>query len=421
MTHPQLRRLKIHRYEQFVDVPWIEFSPHENLILGINGAGKTSLLRLIHAVLSFDYEKLLAQEFDVEFELAYPSSSSSSQMVEVTGRVLRKEQSPAEALKSLEAMDELNRIEATIDAHHDGHQLKFTVTSERATLALDGKDMPVSRKPARGRALPWEEARARGGAGATVLLPSFSSFFIREDDRDFRALVDDVEFSLAPDSARRFGIEDTGGVPPMLLLALLRHIVDSKEEKKNGVRFGRSDLLPDLPQREQKSDFQRLLAPLGSQSLLIRPKVVQETSEVLECKGLEVRVKFESGAEYADSRLTFGQRRYLMMGLLLLFRPDFPALIDEVDNGLHPRLVEAVLKLLQGRQSFLASHNKIVVDYVGYDSPEDVRQKIHVCRRAEDGKQTVDTLDEAAVQEVFEKISIGIMHPSDVLLVEGLW
>ena len=421
MTHPQLRRLKIHRYEQFVDVPWIEFSPHQNLILGINGAGKTSLLRLIHAVLTFDYRKLLAQDFDVEFELAYPAFAPLTEMVEVSGRVLRTAQVLTDdALRHPESMDDLNQLEADMEARSGAHRLNFAVLREQATLALDGKDLPVSRKPTQGRVLPWEDARARGGPTMLALLPSFSGFFVRESDDDFRALTDNIEFSLAPDSAKRFGIEDARDVPPMFLLALLRHLTDLKD-KKTGARFGRDDLLPDMPHGKPANSFERLLAPLGSQSLSIRPKVVQETADVLECRGLEIRLKFDSGAEYGDSGLTFGQRRFLMMGLLLLFRPNFPVLIDEIDNGLHPRLVEAVLALLPGRQAFLASHNKIVVDYVNYDSAEDICRKIHLCRRADDGKQNVATLDESTAQEVFEKISIGIMHPSDVLLFEGIW
>ncbi|HEY0137834.1 MAG TPA: AAA family ATPase, partial [Nannocystis sp.] len=259
MTHPQLRRLKIHRYEQFVDVPWIEFSPHENLILGINGAGKTSLLKLIHAVLTFDYRKLLAQDFDVEFELAYPASSPLQGTVEVSGRVLRTAQVLTdEALRHPESMDDLNQLEADMEARSGAHRLNFTVLREQATLALDGRDVPVSRKPPRGRVLPWEDARVGGGPTMLALLPSFSGFFVRESDDDFRALVDDVEFSLAPDSAKRFGIEDARDVPPMLLLALLRHLADLKEEKKIGMRFGRDDLLPDVLTGTRANSFQRL-------------------------------------------------------------------------------------------------------------------------------------------------------------------
>lgn len=51
MSTPTLRWLQIHQYEQFEPVR-IEFSARENLILGLNGAGKTQLLKLIWAVLS---------------------------------------------------------------------------------------------------------------------------------------------------------------------------------------------------------------------------------------------------------------------------------------------------------------------------------------------------------------------------------
>ncbi|HEY0137064.1 MAG TPA: AAA family ATPase, partial [Nannocystis sp.] len=105
----------------------------------------------------------------------------------------------------------------------------------------------------------------------------------------------------------------------------------------------------------------------------------------------------------------------------LLSHPDSPILIDEVDNGLHPRLVETLLQLLAGRQSFLASHNKIVIDYTNFDGPEDVRRKIHIVQRAKDGRQSVLVLDDETARAVYDKIEVAIQSPSDVLLAEGLW
>jgi hypothetical protein len=193
------------------------------------------------------------------------------------------------------------------------------------------------------------------------------------------------------------------------------------EKMRDGLRFTPDYAFPAFPgEGAPPGSFLPLLSALGAESLALRPKVVQANG-VLHCKGFEVRLKFTSGAEYTDSGLTFGQRRFLLMALLLIFRPSFPAFIDEIDNGLHPRLVEAALNLLSERQSFFTSHNKIVVDYINYDSADDIRRKIHICRRDATGRQTVDTISESHAQEVYEKVAVGIMHPSDVLLVEGLW
>ena len=63
----------------------------------------------------------------------------------------------------------------------------------------------------------------------------------------------------------------------------------------------------------------------------------------------------------------------------------------------------------------------LVVDLLDYESSEDMRRTIHVCRREPDGTQRLIELSDDQVREVFEKIEVGIMHPSDVLLQEGLW
>lgn len=255
------------------------------------------------------------------------------------------------------------------------------------------------------------------------MLPGFNVYYVHEDDRDFRTLLNSVHFWLAPVVNRNFGIDDTGGLPALLVLALIRSLValDNVALMREGTRYVSDDWLPEPLTAKPRSQFSDLLEPLGAQSLLVRPKVGLSTPEKLECNGFEVRLKFTSGAEYVDSGLTFGQRRFLMIALLLLFRPSFPAVIDEVDNGLHPRLVEAVLRLLPARQSFLASHNKLVLDYINYEDTEDIRRKIHICRRALGGDQTVAAIDEATAQEVHEKLSVGIMHVSDILRMEGLW
>jgi hypothetical protein len=165
----------------------------------------------------------------------------------------------------------------------------------------------------------------------------------------------------------------------------------------------------------------RICGAIRAQSVDFVPNVVREKGELIECRGLGIRVRFLDGTELADTELTFGQRRFLYAGLMLIARPDAPFLMDEVDNGLHPRLIETLLQLLAGRQLFLASHNKLIIDYTNFAGPEDVQKKIHVVERGDDGRQTVRTFDEETARTVYEKIAVAIQSPSEVLLAEGLW
>ncbi len=426
MTHPQLRRLKIHRYEQFVDVPWIEFSPDENVILGINGAGKTRLLLLIRAVLNFNYEQLLAQDFDLEFELAYPGSDRpEAALVEMKGRIRSEEGPPDPGARGLESLAPPRQLVIRLDAQTAAHRLVYTSDRMGSSLQFDASTIVVTRTPPAGNVVPWDHLSDTKDLPLLEMWPDFYGSYSREDASEFQSLTTDISFHLRTGHFTRMpSIADTGGLPPLLIATLVNQLAMLKrtERMREGLQFRVKDSFPAFAgEGAPPAPFRPLLESLAAEFITFSPKVVQSNRDVLDCQGFEIRLKFTSGAEYADTGLTFGQRRFLMMAMLLLFRPSYPALIDEIDNGLHPRLVEAALQMLDGRQSFLTSHNKIVIDYVNYDSAEDLRRKIHICRRDADGNQTVDTLSEAVAQEVYEKVAVGIMHPSDVLLMEGLW
>lgn len=420
MTHPQLKRLKIHRYEEFVDVPWIEFSPHENLVLGINGAGKTRLLQLIRAVVSFNYEALLFQEFDVEFELTYLTSLDPAVIVDAHGRV-RSDTSPVNDMSELRTHRPQHPLVSRLELKTGERDAVLTSDRTGTTLTYDGKADSVMAPPPAGYVIPWSHLFETEDPSLIAMWPGFDHFYVGEDARDFQSLSTAVRYLLGPKTLAL--PEDFGNLSYGWVTTLIETLTAHRDRAREGLQFTATDVSPAARGRHNVRGLPPigpLLAALDAESINLRPKVVQ-AAKSLDCRGFEVRVKFSSGAEYSDDGLTFGQRRIIVMALMLLSNASYPALIDEIDNGLHPRFVEAALKLLSQRQSFLTSHNKLVIDYINYDSAEDIRRKIHICRRDASGRQTVDTLSEAVAQEVYEKISVGIMHPSDVLRVEGLW
>jgi hypothetical protein len=172
-------------------------------------------------------------------------------------------------------------------------------------------------------------------------------------------------------------------------------------------------------------DLRAVPIALDAHSISFRLKIEKSTSMGdqldVEGEGIEIRVRFASGTEVIDSRFTFGQKRLITIALGALLCGGSPLLVDEIDNGLHPGLVEKVLGLIRGRQTFIASHNKLVVDLLDYESPEDIGRTIHICQRNQDGTQSLVALSDEQVREVFEKIEVGLMNPSDVLQREGLW
>lgn len=428
-TSFHLRSLTIRQYEQFQDCPPIEFSPGENLILGINGAGKTRLLWLINAILRFRYHAFLDQAFNVAFEI----EMQSKEQLDILFRGEVRNQPSTELLEPPWGLDPLQATTAMMprgQATDEGLQLhlrietaekepiEYIVERGRGVIRDEQEEVELGIVPAnmllsglfRSAQLPyWVLSALYGLSGAFIM----GVYFVREADADFMTLVERLEYTRRDKSAWGISGESVTWWP------LMQYMFD---------RVQGDQPVPDWKTSPIVCDRHGALAPLldalGADQMTFRFKVTREDIHrpgYLEGRGIDVRVRFRSGVEVADSELTFGQKRLITIGVIALLSAGIPILVDELDNGLHPGMVEAAMGFIAGRQSFIASHNRLVVDLVDYDSPEDLQRKVHICRRTDDGSQRLVQLSDEEARDVFEKIDVGIMHPSDVLRTEGLW
>ena len=71
---PKLTRLKIESLRN-VEPCELRFGDGFNVLLGLNATGKTTLLELIAAALSFDFSKFKEEAFAVEYELAFSTGT----------------------------------------------------------------------------------------------------------------------------------------------------------------------------------------------------------------------------------------------------------------------------------------------------------------------------------------------------------
>lgn len=429
MSVPTLRWLQIHRYEQFAPVR-VEFSERENLVLGINGAGKTRLLKLLRAVLGLDFGELRERPFDVEFELATVSAQDAERQVIITGRVQSGAGERVEGGDELPGTMQRRGSTLTASVSFAANDTKFDCAFKDGEVAIRNAAGAVdvisysddgSLLPPYLLGSPLKVVRE-----FNELYPVCGSVVVSEADQEFQILTHVAEYSLS--RGRRVMVDPGQRMERRLaqeIGPLLSYVASRMDREHTGEGIApppaRSAGAPVVEAGEAGTVLGSIQAAIRATQLRLFPKVVRQSNELIECRGLGIRVRFVDGTELADTELTFGQRRFLYAGLMLLQDPDAPFLIDEVDNGLHPRLLLTLLTLLQGRQCFLAGHNKLIVDYTDFASVEDVQRKIHVVTRGDDGRQSVQVFDQATASDVFEKISVAIQSPSDVLLAEGLW
>lgn len=428
MSAPTLLWLHIHQYEQF-DAVRIQFSPRENLLLGVNGAGKTRLLKLIRAVLSLEFGELLSRPFDIEFELQTISAGDGAGAeVRVTGRVTNARGAAPDAAENI-ALQPPMELAATISYHSADATIRTEIRGNEIFYHHDNTPVAVERAllTGRGSLKPTHRDLHDPTLRAKIpqVYPRCEANYLGESDHEFRILSQVISFTVRGHAVHINMTDEKGEslgvtllwdlIPQLLAIGTL-----GRARFKEGLDLAVPGALA-IPAPIDDSILPRLFAALGVRTVRLIPKIVREKGQEFECRGIEVRVQFLDGTEVSESELTFGQRRYLYAGIVFAPHSGVPVLVDELDNGLHPGLIATLLRLWQDRQVFLVSHNKLVIDHTNFAGPGDVQAKIHIVRRADDGRQSVLALDEAAAQEVYEKIAVAIQSPSDVLRAEGLW
>lgn len=415
MSTPTLRWLQIHQYEQFEPVR-IEFSPRENLILGLNGAGKTQLLKLIRAVLRLDFGDLLVRTFDVSFELE--TRNDQDVVMLVSGTVTSMP--PVTEPEPDQPVDLARGLSAHIQLVWGSHQREYKIRQDMVeiegqnTFAYRGQGVVLLRPENVADPVLREGLAARRGA-----------CWIDEELDEFVALTAGLNYGVRQRGGRISGVRldpSQQHLQKWSYFPLSLTFVGLPSDRwEDGAELA-GDMALATGEMLDGSKLEALRAPLRIAGIRLVPQVLERFPDDARCKGIKFRVRFDSGHEVVDpSLLTFGQQRYLLAGLVSVFHPGATVVCDEIDNGMHPRLVRVLLDSWSGRQMFLSSHNKLVIDSTNFLDAKDVREKIHIIRRREDGRQVVKVFDEGTARELYQNIEVGLQSPSDVLEAEGLW
>jgi hypothetical protein len=145
--------------------------------------------------------------------------------------------------------------------------------------------------------------------------------------------------------------------------------------------------------------------------------------EEIEFGDLQFYFVRRDGSGIDDSRLSYGQKRLLAFYYYLDCSAAC-AVADELVNGMHHEWIEACLEDLGERQSFLTSQNPLLLDYLGFESAEEVRSSFVLCRselQSEREQLRWENMTPEDAEGFFAAYQVGIQHVSEILRTRGLW
>jgi len=455
-THLKLRRLKIHKWRNVLPGAELHFGDGIHALLGKNGTGKTTLLKLISMCVRGNFSELRSEDFSIEYELHFShykvsfSITNESSELAPAHEVLANFTARDQASASLAEPNYWFRLVLSgvqnMPIHIEGTRTDLTFNKKRedsfgpgfvspfrpdvfARLAFAMSVIPTNGDESLPRTVPSKikmQDGVRLFVKASLLLDSMSPFrfdeasgllHALEGSRDERyADVPPLEFTIVP--LEPWLVAGSQQWVPSELQDFLERPDGKQPFPLTEITVTSSDL-PILQKWVTLAGFEKVILSLSLQKKL---KVGQDKDGYVfgKCKFF---IQLRNGDIISHDQLSFGQRRLLAFLYYTACNPDV-IVADELTNGLHHEWIEACVDELQKRQSFVATQNPLLIDYLPVNSPKDAETAFIQCRLIEkDGKQWMDwrnTTPEEA-ERFWKTYETGVQFINEILRTDGLW
>ncbi|HEX5751667.1 MAG TPA: AAA family ATPase [Archangium sp.] len=408
----KLTKLSIKKFRNVAPTT-LEFRPGLNVLLGKNAAGKTTLLRLLSTAVGAPEEALR----DDVLDLSYRVSSAALEFEHTLVRTRIDE--PTLGLEpGRPEREELSSIQQTnsIVIEKDGAVVaKAQVLANEVVLEFAGKQSRIQQRnfvsPI--SALSLALSRDRNDPASKDLAGKLLSARIQSAgrmdeslDRFNRLLKFELRKERLKDSSRV--IFNTGDAPRSMY-AIDPNLIPEDMSATFSLEFlERAAHVLGYESASARFDVERLSPDPGRQIARLS----------------NLRFFFRRpGEEVSHDLLSYGQKRLLTFFAHADASRDI-IIADELVNGLHHEWISACLTEIGDRQAFLTSQNPLLLDFLRFDSADEVRRTFILCERAtgESGPQLIwrnPTEEEA--ESFFSAYQTGIQRVSDILLTKGLW
>jgi len=448
-TGARLRRLKIDRYRNVTPGTELVFNEGFNVLLGRNGTGKTTLLNLIAMVAKCDFSALKDTELALDYELYYAgmrvevSVQSTRQGGEAAALLAPALGQPA-AIPGLQHGDPLPaRWSYTIALHLAGEQRRHEIVANALgarlrTIGAETTEIPIPVValfesdffPAAMRLM----AQHLGAQNHDLIIATIIRMVVSSNGGRF-------DEALSTIKSMNDGLRSTepGSIQGSFLLF-------ERKSEQGGLSFGGFNFAPwelltylmgtepHLVGREsltiphtKLSFLQKAVALLGFEraDLILRlvSKDVENGTEQFLYSNLGFSFTLEDGSIISHELLSYGQKRLLSFLYYAAANPDI-VIADELVNGLHHDWIEACLEVIRDRQSFLTSQNPVLLDFLPFQSAEEVQRTFLLCRReVRDGRVQMvwQNLSPESADSFFRSYKTEALQVSEILRARGLW
>jgi energy-coupling factor transporter ATP-binding protein EcfA2 len=424
-----LRWLKVHRFRNVAPCE-LRFSPTYNVLLGLNGTGKTTLLELISAALRFNFAKMKKEPFFIEYELGLGDGTIRASV--------RNEQ--VRTGHPAGGGDEVASLTRTEPSYKPSAEVVLFNAAEKEELRVraDESGVEVDHGTRESRNLRAEDLYGprflvhlavdnilSGGHAYEKILGAVDIWRnIRRFDEalgSLRVVTGTSTKAIIDKKADEVSWRHEHGSGPIPGSVL-------KEAERQSRGWGTSSE-PSFTMTQEHVDFLSQVARmLGFRRVELR--LTHLKTDVNDAVGtsyyygdFRFMLQRDDGSVIPHTLLSYGQKRALSL-LYYLAVNERTVIADELVDGLHHAWIVDAIEAIGDRQAFLASQNPLLLDYLEFRSADEVRRGFIQCRleKHKKGERMVwSNMSEYDAARFFEAYQVGLQHVSEILRTKGLW